>query len=310
MMRFSWWLDEPQPILRLELVRILAPLAILGFLSSRLAHAGEWVGDAGFRVPNLYGDARQPIDVPALGETSSIVFGLVVVGAALAVSSGFHARKAAFVLALAAAYAALGDRVSTFTVTKLTPVIGLALAASPCGAAYGVDAWLRKKANPDHREPRLVAGGSVRFFQVLLCTLYCASGLCKAQGDWLGHPLVLWTHLHDDMQTRVSVFLANAIPAAGWTAAQAAVLLFESLAPLWFAWRRTRTAALIFGLAMHAFIALTFWPVRWFALLMASLLLGSFLPERALALLQDVGRSNPKSREHPAPGTDAQHLSE
>jgi leucyl/phenylalanyl-tRNA--protein transferase len=48
---FWRWLDEPQPALRLELVRIVAPLAILGFMSSRIAHADEWIGDGGFHVP-------------------------------------------------------------------------------------------------------------------------------------------------------------------------------------------------------------------------------------------------------------------
>jgi hypothetical protein len=84
------------------------------------------------------------------------------------------------------------------------------------------------------------------------------------------------------MQTRFSVFMANTLPGPGWTIAQGAVLLFEVLAPLWFALPRTRTAALVFALTMHAFIGMCFWPVRWFSLLMVSLLLGAFLPERVL----------------------------
>lgn len=281
-MTFGRWLDEPQPILRLELIRILAPLAILGFLSSRLAHVGEWVGENGFRLPEFHDATRHPIDVPALPGSAATLYAVTVVATALAVSVGFHPRKAALMLALAVAYAGLGDRLSTFTVTKLTPAIALALAASPCGSAYSVHALLRRRAHPAHRAPALVAGGSVRFFQALLCTVYSASGVAKLRGDWLSHPLVLWTHLHDDMQTRFSLFMANALPAAGWTVAQASVLLFEVLAPLWFALPRTRTAALWFAIGMHGFIGACFWPVRWFALLMISLLLGAFLPERVL----------------------------
>jgi len=281
-MRFGRWLDEPQPILRLELTRILAPLAILGFLSSRIAHVGEWVGDSGFRLPEFHDAARHPIELPALSGDSATLLAVIIVATALAVSVGFHPRKAALALGLSVAYAALGDRLSTFTVTKITPAIAFALAASPCGSAYSVHAWLRRRADPAYRAPDRVAGGSVRFFQVFLCTIYGASGLAKARGDWLSHPLVLWTHLHDSQQTRFSVLMANTIPGAGWTMAQAAVLLFEVLAPLWFALRRTRTAALVFALAMHAFIGACFWPVRWFALLMISLLLGAFLPERVL----------------------------
>lgn len=284
---FAEWLDEPQPILRLELVRILAPLAILGFLASRLEHAGEWVGDSGFRLPEFYDTARHPIDVPAISGAGATLFAVTVVVAALLVSIGFHPRKAALLLGVAVAYAALGDRLSTFTVTKITPAIAFALAASPCGSAYSVQAWLRQRANPAYRFPDRVAGGSVRFFQAFLCTMYGASGVAKVRGDWLHNPLVLWTHLHGTLQTGFSVLMANTIPAAGWTIAQWAVLLFEVLAPLWFALPRTRTPALVFAVMMHVFIGACFWPVRWFALLMISLALAAFLPERALFRLQE-----------------------
>ena len=64
---FWRWLDEPQPVLRLELVRIVAPLAILGFMSTRIAHADEWIGDGGFHVPDVGGSAwQQPLYIPAL----------------------------------------------------------------------------------------------------------------------------------------------------------------------------------------------------------------------------------------------------
>src|SRR5262249_27514556 len=42
----------PQPLVRLELVRILAPLAILGFLSGRLSHADFWLTPVGFQPPD------------------------------------------------------------------------------------------------------------------------------------------------------------------------------------------------------------------------------------------------------------------
>src|SRR6185295_12675481 len=58
----------PQPVERLAVVRILAPLAVLGFLSSRIAEAPEWIGDAGFSVPDLgdTGDYHQPLYLPPL----------------------------------------------------------------------------------------------------------------------------------------------------------------------------------------------------------------------------------------------------
>ncbi len=67
---------------------------------------------------------------------------------------------------------------------------------------------------------------------------------------------------------------------------QGLVLAFEVLAPLWFAWSRTRGLALVFGLGMHAMIGLMFGPVVWFALLMMTLLAAGYLPGRFLAPLE------------------------
>lgn len=123
---------------------------------------------------------------------------------------------------------------------------------------------------------------SVRFLQLLLVTIYSASGIAKARGDWLSQPLVLWSHLHDSYQTRLSFALASTLPGWSWTAMQGLVLAFETLAPLWFGISKTRTYAFVFGLGMHAMIGLCFGPVIWFALLMMTLLVGGYLPARFL----------------------------
>ena len=98
--------------------------------------------------------------------------------------------------------------------------------------------------------------GSVRFLQLLPVTIYSASGIAKARGDWLSVPLVLWSHLHDSYQTALSFALASSLPGWSWTLMQALALAFEMLAPLWFGLARTRTWALVFGLGMHAMIGL------------------------------------------------------
>jgi hypothetical protein len=108
--------------------------------------------------------------------------------------------------------------------------------------------------------------------------MYCGSGLSKWNGDWLSHPHVLWTHMHDSYQTWATYWVANLMPMAAWRPLQYLVLAFEILAPLWFVLPFTRLPALGMGLAMHLFIGLCFGPVKWFALLMAILLLGSFAP--------------------------------
>jgi hypothetical protein len=281
--RFIAWLDTPVHVLRLEVIRIAAPLAILAFMSSRISYAEEWIGDAGFRVPDLgVVDYRQPLYLPSLPSWAAWALCIALIASGLSLAAGFKPRRAALIFAACAAFVALSDRLAAFSVSKLAPVVALALAASPCGARWSVDAWLAKKKNAKLVLPKEMASGSIRFFQVLLPVIYSASGISKARGDWVSHSYVLWTHLHDTYQTAFTVFLANLLPAGAWTLLQYVTLTFEAGAPLWFGIKRTRTIGLIVGVGMHTMIGLMFGPVRWFALLMITLLVGSFLPDRFL----------------------------
>jgi hypothetical protein len=295
----SRWLDEPVPVLRVEIVRVAAPLAILGFMSGRLAHADEWVGDAGFRVPDLGGDWRQPLYVPPLPSALAWAVAAAMIAAGLACAVGYKTRASALVFAATLVFVAVSDRLAAFTVSKLSPAVILGVAAGPAGTRLGLDAWLAGRRGAPAPEP-LRAMGSVRFLQLLPVTIYSASGIAKARGDWLSTPLVLWSHLHDSYQTRLSFALASILPGWSWTLMQGLVLAFEVLAPLWFAMERTRTYAFVFGLGMHAMIGLCFGPVVWFALLMMTLLVGGWLPEPFLEPLERLagqleGKS-PKSK--------------
>jgi uncharacterized membrane protein YphA (DoxX/SURF4 family) len=284
----SDWIDEPVPVLRLEIVRIAAPLAVLGFMSGRLIHADEWIGDAGFRVPDLGGnDYAQPLYLPPLPSAIAWLVALAMVAAGLAVAAGYKTRKSAFVFATTLAFVALSDRLAAFTVSKLSPAVILAVAAGPAGARLGVDAWLAGRRGEPMPEPTRGIG-AVRFLQLLLVVIYSASGIAKWVGDWRTTPLVLWSHLHDSYQTAISYFLATIVPGWAWTLMQYLVLGFECLAPLWFGLRRTRPYAFVFGLGMHTMIGLCFGPVIWFALLMMTLLVGGYLPDPLLERLERV----------------------
>jgi hypothetical protein len=271
-------LFAPQPIERLAAIRILLPLAILGFLASRLIHADDWLSTAGFHPPRLIEDWRQPLGLPAVSPTTAwlIAAGLVIAG--LGTSLGLATRAMTPLFAGLLAYTTLADRLEAFTVSKLGTVLVIALAVSPCGARYGLDAWWRRRRDPAHVAPTRCAGGSVRFFQILIPVFYFSSGVCKATGDWLHDPYVLWSHLHDSYQTPVSLFAANHASPWMWTVAQATTLMFEVGAPLWFGWRRTRPGALAYGIAMHAAIGLMFGPVIWFSLLMIVVLVAGYAP--------------------------------
>jgi hypothetical protein len=208
-----------------------------------------------------------------------------MVASGLAVALGWRTRKAALVFAATLAFVALSDRLAAFTVSKLSPVLMLALAASPSGSRVSVDAWLARKKDPA-RVPPTLSRGTVRFFQVLLVVIYSGSGIAKLRGDWLHTPFVLWTHLHDSYQTAFAVALANALPASAWIVFQALTLVFEVGAPVLFALPRTRTLTFAFGIGLHLMIGLCFGPVKWFAMLMGSLLVGGYLPEPWLGQLE------------------------
>lgn len=271
-------LFAPQPIVRLEVVRILAPIAMLIFFASRVVHPDDWLSAAGFRIPQLDHDYHQAVYFSPLSPFAARVACGLVVACCIAVAVGAGTRWAALVLAVVLAYAALADRSESFTVSKISPIFALALALSPAGARWSVDAWWRRRRDPRHQPPTLVSAGCVRFFQLWLIVFYFSSGLAKAHGDWLSDPYVLWSHLHDSYQTPVSWFFANHLPTFGWTIMQATTIAFELGAPLWFALRWTRPFALAYGVLMHAMIGMMFGPLAGFSLLMMSLLVASFAP--------------------------------
>lgn len=274
----------PQPIERLAALRAFVPLAILGFLASRLVHADDWLSTAGFHPPQLAADWRQPLGLDPVSPTTAwlIAVALLVTGLGSALGVATRAMTALFAGLLA--YTTLADRLEAFTVSKLGTVLMIALAVSPCGARYSLDAWWRRRRHPAQLVPTHCAGGNVRFFQILIPVFYFSSGVCKATGDWLHDPYVLWSHLHDSYQTTISLFAANHAPPWLWTVLQATTLAFEVGAPLWFGWQRTRPYALAYGVAMHTMIGLMFGPVLWFALLMIVVLVAGYLP------LTDRGR--------------------
>src|SRR5258708_28961585 len=113
--RLFEWLDEPTPVLRIEIVRICAPLAVLGFMSGRIVHADEWIGDAGFHVPDLGGDWRQPLFIPALPSWAAWTLGSAMVASGLACCLGVKTRASALVFAATLVFVALSDRLESYT---------------------------------------------------------------------------------------------------------------------------------------------------------------------------------------------------
>jgi len=299
----------PQPLARLAFLRILIPLAILGFLSSRLSQPAEWLTTKGFQVPDLgRPDWRQPIYIPPLPLWGAVLVCLATVVSGACLSIGFRTRAAAGAFAGCLVFLALSDRLAAFTVSKLGAVLALALLFTPSGDAWSLDAWRLRRLEGSAADstdgsaagavpPAATSWGNVRFFQVLLVVFYMASGLAKLRGDWLHEHHVLWSHLHDTYQTGASYLILKALPYSAWAVLQVLVLVFETGAPLWFALPLTRYPALWIGFGMHVFIGLCFGPVIWFALLMLILLAGCYAPLPWLERLGDAFGKPPEPLE-------------
>jgi hypothetical protein len=283
----AWF--QPELIVRLEILRFFAPLAILGFLSSRIAYADQWISEDGFCLPDLgTQDAHDAVYLPAVPGWAAWSVAALLVLCGLSVSAGFKTRLSAGAFAVLLAYAAMADRLAAFTVNRIAPMVALAICLSPAGTRFSVDAWLarrRLKGEAGGSRIDLASGGIIRFFQAFLVVFYTASGICKARGDWLKHPAVLWTHLHDSYQTAFTLLLANSLPGFMWTVFQAMTLAFECCALVWLVPRRLRPFGFGFAFGMHLLIGLMFGPVIWFSLLMMTLLSASYLPDRLLERL-------------------------
>jgi Vitamin K-dependent gamma-carboxylase len=153
------------------------------------------------------------------------------------------------------------------------------LLLSPSGRALSLDAWLRRRRSGD-AGPAWVPPWSVRLLQIQLCVIYLTTGLSKLIGDWeLGDyywPKGTWwdgTSIH---------YVLNYITMSRWSFAQlplpywfTAILTYTSLWwEILFTFlvlnRRTRCAALWFGLMFHLGIYLTI-EVGWFSFYTMSL---------------------------------------
>jgi hypothetical protein len=127
------WLDAPQPIERLAFLRIVVPLATLGFLSSRLLHADHWLSDRAFHVPCLGPDDwRQVACLPAVPVSVAWAIAIAATLAGVAVAVGLCTRVATLSFASLVAYLVLADRLEAFTVTKIAPVLGSRSVARAC----------------------------------------------------------------------------------------------------------------------------------------------------------------------------------
>ena len=73
-----------------------------------------------------------------------------------------------------------------FGLDDTNAMLSLYLMIGPCGAAYSVDRWLKRRRGTVASvvEPSIGANLAIRLLQVHLCVLYLFSGIGKLQGPW------------------------------------------------------------------------------------------------------------------------------
>ena len=264
------WLVDPVPAARLAALRIAVGLTLLGdVLVTYVPHMRDLYGRG-----SLGGRAIFPEWSPPARATWSLFAGVET-------PSAFQAI--AWIWALAALLLALGvaSRVSaavawaiTVSLLHLNPAAHYAgdmvciillsiLMLSPCGAAWSVDA-LVKKRGPDVRVPPW----PLRLVMLQMALIYFGNGLHKITfehgraGDWLRGEAVYavianlnWARFPYPSQPMP--FFATEV--LTWV-----VFAFELGFPIWMLVKRTRTPALVVGASFHlgllVFMQLGFFP--------------------------------------------------
>jgi hypothetical protein len=184
-------------------------------------------------------------DEPALLVTAQVLWA----GSALLLLVGWRTRLAAVAAwVLSISFANLNPNVDNAG-DVVRAIILFYLMLCPCGAAWSLDAR-------GEREPAYVWPWPIRLLLVQMATIYCCNGLYKLLGtDWATGQSMYYV-LGDLTLTRVS---AAQLGVPMWLSRPLSwlVLGWEVGFPAWVLWRRTRLAALVFGVAFHVGILAT-----------------------------------------------------
>lgn len=241
-------------------------------------HAEEWLTPAGYHPPATLDPVNAP-HTPLLPMVAVYVIGAIFFASLLAYIFGFARRVVVWIILAVAIHALMVDPIASFTINRLFVLGWLILAIAPearvetpeAVAAIHDDTSDDGDATPP--TPELVArqrAWPTRMLQLLVVTMYGASGLCKTlHGDWWGGEDVLWMQVQGIYMTDTAAWLVRVLPDWAWTVQQQLALWFELLAPLLFAVKRLRPLAFVLGLGLHLVVAVTMDQLIYFSLQMA-----------------------------------------
>ncbi|MBX9790261.1 MAG: HTTM domain-containing protein [Pirellulales bacterium] len=132
---------------------------------------------------------------------------------------------------------------------RIRQIALLYLMLSPCGSAWSLDAAFSRRRSTSVG-PTFVYPWALRLLVVQLAVMYCASGISKLEGSTWQSGLAIEHILTNLAWTRWS-FADLPVPTLVLAILTWLALIWETGFPLWIAWRPTRRAAWLAGVAFH-----------------------------------------------------------
>ncbi|MGD9645377.1 MAG: HTTM domain-containing protein [Pirellulales bacterium] len=134
---------------------------------------------------------------------------------------------------------------------RIRQVALLYLMLSPCGAVWSLDALLaRRRSSAHERGPVYVWPWPLRLLVVLLAVMYCTSGIIKLTGEtWQSGRAI--EHMVSNVAWSRWSFAQLPLPWLPLLVLTWLALIWEVGFPIWIAWRPTRKAAWLIGVAFH-----------------------------------------------------------
>lgn len=225
----------------------------------------EWLTDEGFHLKPQHLEAMgYPAPWPLLDAWQVSVLGITIAAGVVFLLLGRFRRIGLILLFVTSISVQRIDLMSSSAINKLFIGVFGILALSP-GIRKATDGTLMQSVAP------------TRIIQATLILEYFASGLAKANGDWLQHQDVLWGHVQGVYRTDFAAWALRSFPLWVWTTLQQITLAFELGAPVWFCIRWLRPIAVLIGLGFHFFIAMMMKDLFYFSFQMMTFYL-LFLP--------------------------------
>jgi uncharacterized membrane protein YphA (DoxX/SURF4 family) len=262
--RSRWW-TEPVPAERLAAVRIgLAGFLLLDILLTYWPQIGDFFGRDSLGSPEVFAFYRSPPHWhwSILGGIEDVRILRAAAGlwavATFSLMIGFFTRTSAVITwVLSTSFASLNSCIDNAG-DEIRGIILFYLMVSPCGAAWSIDRWRRRRAAQSSAPgaPVFIHPWPLRLLMVQMVFIYFSNGVFKLTGKTWGAGDSLYYVLSDLTLARWS-YAQVTVPYWITKLLTWFVLGWEAGFPLWVALPWTRKAALWFGVAFHLGIGIS-----------------------------------------------------